>query len=106
VHPDVCGPISIESISGSMYYVSFIDDFSPKTWIYFLKTKDKVFSKFQDFKVLVKNQTTKRIKVLRLNKKGEYTSKAFEGFCKEARIKRGLTIPYNPQQNEVAERKN
>jgi hypothetical protein len=45
VHSYVCGLMSVASISGSMYYVSFIDDFSRKTWIYFLKTKDEVFSK-------------------------------------------------------------
>ena len=32
--------------------------------------------------------------------------KIFEFFCKESRIKRELTTPYNPQQNGVAERKN
>jgi hypothetical protein len=46
VHSDVCGSMSVESILRSMYYVSFIDDFSRKTWIYFLKTKDEVFSRF------------------------------------------------------------
>jgi hypothetical protein len=30
----------VVSIIGIMYYVSFIDDFSQKTWNYFLKTKD------------------------------------------------------------------
>jgi transposase InsO family protein len=94
------------SITGSMYYVSFIDDFSCKTWIYFLKTKDEVFSRFQEFKALVENQTRKKIKVLRSDNGGEYTSKEFEGFCKEAGIKRELIVPYNPQQNGVAERKN
>jgi transposase InsO family protein len=37
---------------------------------------------------------------------GEYTSKEFSNFCIEAGIKREFTIPYNPQQNGVAERKN
>ena len=37
---------------------------------------------------------------------GEYNSKDFEAFCKEERIKRELTSPYNPQQNGVAERNN
>jgi hypothetical protein len=46
VHPDVCGSMSVTSMTRSMYYVSFMDDFSLKTWIYFLKTKDEVFSKF------------------------------------------------------------
>jgi hypothetical protein len=50
VHSDVCESMSVASISGSMYYVSFIDDFSHKTWIYFLKTKDEVFKRVQELK--------------------------------------------------------
>jgi hypothetical protein len=46
VHLDVCGPMSTVSIGGFNYYVSFIDDYSRKTWIYFMKTKDEVFSRF------------------------------------------------------------
>jgi hypothetical protein len=89
--------MSITSISRSMYYVSFIDDFSCKTWIYFFKTKDEVFSKFQEFKYLVKNQTRKKIKVLRSKNGGEYTSKEFE---------RELVVPYNPQPNGIIEQHN
>ena len=32
IHSDVCGPMSSSSLSGYAYYVSFIDDFSRKTW--------------------------------------------------------------------------
>jgi hypothetical protein len=89
VHLDVGGPMSVGSITRSIYYVSFIDDFSRKTWIYFLKTKHEVFSKFREFKALVKSQTRTKIRVLRLDNGGE-------GFCKEAQIKMELTVPYNP----------
>jgi hypothetical protein len=43
------------SISGYVYYVSFIDDYSRKTWVYFLKSKDEVFRKFKEFKALIEN---------------------------------------------------
>jgi transposase InsO family protein len=66
-----------------------------KTWNYLMKTKDEVFNKFQEFKALVENQTSKKIKVLRSNNGGQYTSKYFDAFYKEAGIKRELTIPYN-----------
>ena len=46
IHSDVCGPMSSNSLSGYAYYVSFIDDFSRKTWVYFMKNKDEVFRKF------------------------------------------------------------
>jgi transposase InsO family protein len=87
--------MSVASITGSMYYVSFIDGFSRKTWIYFLKTKDEVLNRFQELKALFENQTGKKIKVLRTDNGGEYTFKEFEGFCKEVGIKRELTTPYN-----------
>ena len=54
----------------------------------------------------VENQTRKNIKVLRLDNGGEYTSNVFKNFCKEAGIKRKVTISYNPKKNGVAERKN
>ena len=106
IHSDVCGPMPSTSLSGYEYYVTFIDDYSRKTWIYFLKAKDEVFGKFKEFKALIENHSERRIKSLRIDNGVEYTSKEFEAFCKDAGIKRELTTPYNPQQNGVAEGKN
>ena len=39
INSDVCGPMPSTYLSGYEYYVTFIDDYSRKTWIYFLKTK-------------------------------------------------------------------
>jgi hypothetical protein len=75
-------------------------------WIYFLKTKDGVLVRFREFKAQVENLIERKIKVLRLDNGGEYTSRDFNDFCIEARIKREYTIPYNPQQNGVVDRKN
>jgi transposase InsO family protein len=77
--------------------VTFIDDYSRRTWIFFMKTKDEVFSLLREFRALVENQTGKKIKVLRSDNGGEYTSNELKNFCKEVGIKRELTVPYNPQ---------
>ena len=69
--------MSSSSLSGYVYYISFIDDFSRKTWIYFMKNKDEVFSKFKEFKALIKNHTEKNIKTLRLDNGREFTSNEF-----------------------------
>jgi len=81
-HSDVFGSVTVRSLGGSMYYVSFIDHFSKKTWIYFLRKKSEVFEKFKGFKSLVENQTYKKIKVLRTDNGGEFCEKDFEQFCK------------------------
>jgi hypothetical protein len=96
IHLDVCGPMTVASLNGYLYYVLFIDDHSRKTWIYFLKTKDGVLARFQEFKAQVENLTGRKIKVLRPDNGGEYTSKDFNNLCIEAGIKREYTVPYNP----------
>eukprot|EP00253_Pinus_taeda_P023743 PITA_23743 len=78
VHSDVFGPVKVPSLGKSVYYVSFIDDFSRNTWIYFLKKKSEVFDRFKEFKALVENQKEKKIKVLRTDNRGEFCSKEFE----------------------------
>jgi hypothetical protein len=82
VHSDVFGLVTVPSLGGSLYYVSFIDDFSKKACIYFLRKKSEVFERFREFKDLVENQTEKRIKVLRTENGGELCGKEFDQFCK------------------------
>ena len=55
IHSDVCGLMSSTSLTGSLYYVVFIDDLSRKSCIFFMKTKGQVFRRFQEFKALVEN---------------------------------------------------
>jgi hypothetical protein len=43
VHSDLCGPMQTPSISGRLYFLTFIDDFSRKVWVYFLKTNQMYF---------------------------------------------------------------
>ena len=106
VHSYVCGPMSVHSFSGNNYFVTFIDDYCRKTWIYFLKAKSEVFERFREFKTLVENQTGKKIRVLRTDNEGEYTSNEFMEYCSTKGIKKEHTVPHTPQQNGVAKRKN
>jgi hypothetical protein len=64
VHSYICGSMSTTSLSGYVYYVSFIDDYSRKTWIYLLKEKNEVFFKFKEFKDLVEKSTEWKINTL------------------------------------------
>jgi hypothetical protein len=83
MHSDMCGPMPATSLSGYVYFVSFIDYFSHKTWIYLLKSKGKVFRKFKEFKALVEIISERKINILRSDNGGEFTLDEFKTFCRE-----------------------
>lgn len=106
VHTDICGKMKTPSLNQFRYFLTFIDDFSRMTWVYFLKEKSETFLVFKRFKAFVENQSGCSSKVIRSDKGGEYTSHEFQDYCKDEGIWKQTTVGYSPQQNGIAERKN
>lgn len=48
VHLDIFGPMQTKSLGKLSYFIIFIDDYSQKWWVYFLKTKDEALDMFQE----------------------------------------------------------
>lgn len=73
VHTDICGKMPTPSLSHHRYFLTFIDDYSRMTWVYFLKEKSETFTIFKQFKTLVEKQSGCSIKTIRSDRGGEYT---------------------------------
>jgi 5'-3' exoribonuclease 2 len=86
VHTDVWGPAKVASKGGSRYFVSFVDDYSRYAWVYFLKHKNEVFETFKQWRAMVENRTSRKLKTLRSDNGTEYTDGAFKKFCDEEGI--------------------
>jgi hypothetical protein len=78
---DLCGPLSSPSFSGCKYLLTFIDDFSMRTWVYFLKLKREVFDKFLAYKALVEKQSRHQIQKLRTDNGDKYVNNNFTSYC-------------------------
>lgn len=104
VHADVYS-MDVKSHSGAQYFVSLIDDYSQKVWIYVLKSKDQVLSAFKEFQARVERETGRKLKCVRSDNGGEYRG-PFESYCKKEGIKLEKTVPKTPQLNGIAERMN
>jgi transposase InsO family protein len=69
------GPFSHPSTSKARYVLTFIDDYSRYTWVYFLIKKSECFEHLKEFKSLVETQTEKKIKILYTDNGGDYINK-------------------------------
>lgn len=105
IHFDAWGLVHVTSVNDFQYYVTFIDEYLKFTWLYLLKFKLDVFDVFKHFKDTVENQLDIKIKILRTNRGGEFTSNAFKNFCLSHGLIHKFTCPHTPQENGVAERK-
>lgn len=67
VYSDVCGPFSFKSTGGAKYFVTFVDDFFIKLWVYFISNKKQVLDKFQQFEHTMKNSIGHTIQTMVAN---------------------------------------
>nr|GEU60354.1 zinc finger, CCHC-type [Tanacetum cinerariifolium] len=106
VYRDICGPITPSTPFGKKYIFLLVDNYSRYMWVYFLTMKDQAFDTFKEYKKSIENELRTTLKMLRMDREGEFTSNEFTQYCKENGIARQLTAPYSPQQNGVVERRN
>lgn len=106
IHTDLCGPIEPVSLGGSRYVMTLIDDYSNYSRVYFLKAKSETAGKIIEFVAEMKTKLGKVPEVMRSDRGGEYTSKRLLEFYRREGITPQFSVPYSPQQNGKAERKN
>ena len=106
IHSYLIGPIPTSSYGNARYVLTFIDDFSRYCWVFFLKLKSQVYEIFKYFKAYVERFGGKKIKVLRNDNGKQYFNKNLQYLCEENFIQMQHSVPYTPQQNGVAKRKN
>ena len=102
-HSDLWGPAQERSIGGGGYYMSIIDDYSRRIWLYILKEKSEAFQRFKEWCVEIEAEKGMSLKCFRTVNGLEYLSKEFDDYCKMKGIRRHRTVPMNPQQNGVGE---
>lgn len=81
IHSDVCGPMKKAAYDGSLYFVTFTDDYSRASIVYCIKRKNKVTEKFKQFVAMAEALHGKRVAKFRADNGGEYGSREFLDFC-------------------------
>lgn len=103
---DVCGRMREESIGGKSYFLTITDLHSDYTEVKFLRNKNDANLEIRNFIEFVKNQFSRKPRIFRTDRGGEFVDTDLQNYLREQGIKIELTTPDSPQQNGVAERKN
>ena len=99
VHMVLAGPFAFNQ---GRYILTFVDDSSRYTWVYFLHSKNEVLDKFLAFKNHVEWKSRKAIKVLRMDNGSMYVNRRLKDFCRLKGIDL-LTLPaFSPHKIDVA----
>jgi hypothetical protein len=64
-------------MSGSRYFVIFVNDFSRYTWVFLMKSNSELLDIYRNFAKMVETQFSKPIKAFRFDNALEYTQHDF-----------------------------
>jgi hypothetical protein len=106
VHGDLYGPVTPPTPVGNTYFLLLVDDMSRYMWLTLLRSKAHAPAAIMSFQAKVERETGKKLKVLRTDNGGEFTSVQFGQYCAGEGILCQHSMPYSPQQNGVVERRN
>ena len=103
---DIAGPFQVRSRSGNRYALTFIDDATRHTTVFFLEHRSDAFTAFQSYKTAIESRTGRKIKTLGTDNGGEYTALEFDEFLRKNGIHHQTPVAYTPQQNGIGEQYN
>jgi hypothetical protein len=104
IHIDLWGPATKSSIGGCKYFLTCYDDFTRKITLTFLKSKSDAFVALQNYVARVENQLDCKVKAIRSDNGGEFTSNAFKQYLQRKGIEHQLVPPAAHAQNGRVER--
>ena len=83
IHTNVCGPMSMLTRGGFVYFITFIDDYSRYGYLYLMRYKSGAFERFKEFRNEVEKQLGRSIKSLRSDRGGDYLIQVFLDYLKD-----------------------
>ena len=81
IHDDLYGPITPATNGGRRYFLLLVDDYSRYMWLQLLTSKDEAVEVNKRFQARVEAESGKKLRVLRTDHGGEFTSVEFLAYC-------------------------
>lgn len=105
IHSDIWGPSRIKNITGTRWFILFVDDHTRITWLFLMKEKSEAGQIFKNFNAMIQTQFQTKIQVLKTDNAREYFASILSDYLSSHGIIHLSSCVDTPQQNGVAGRK-
>ena len=106
VHSDLHGPIEVPSLSGALYTLVIVDEFSQYVWIELLQSKGQAAGKIIEWVKKIKTAIGVVPVEFHSDRGTEFLNDQLKQFFSGEGITHSTSLPYTPQHNGIAERMN
>jgi transposase InsO family protein len=106
VHGDLCGLVTPATPEGRRYFLLLVDNLSRYMWVVVLGSKGEAADAIRRAQAAAKAECIRKLRVLHTDNGGEFTVAEFTSYCTDEGVQRHYSVSYNPQQNDVVERRN
>ncbi|MBW0548920.1 hypothetical protein O181_088635 [Austropuccinia psidii MF-1] len=106
LHLDIVAPISPPSISGHLYFLTIVDQFTSFKITRFLKNKSNAYEEFVNQQNFMENLHDRKIKMITTDGGGEFLNQKFKELANNKGFKHNVAPPYTPEHNGIAKRAN
>ena len=103
---DLCGPMSTESVGGSLYFMLCKDNNTGYMVIFFLKAKSEALACFKQLYSMMQQELQITIQRIKTDQGGEFKNRRFEEFTQDKGIIHEFSAAYTSEQNGFIERSN
>ncbi|THH19984.1 hypothetical protein EUX98_g8666 [Antrodiella citrinella] len=103
---DVWGKSPIASLQGNVYFALFIDAATRFAFIFFMKQRDQIVQRIEEFQALLDNQYHTSITILRVDNAPELTDGVVRAWCNAHGVIIQTSTPYSPALQGSVERQN
>jgi transposase InsO family protein len=106
VHGDLCGPVTPATPGGRRYFLLLVDDLSRYMWVVVLSSKGEAADAIRRVQATSEAECGRKLRMLRTDNGSEFTVAEFASYCADEGVQRHYSVSYNPQQNDIVERRN
>lgn len=103
---DVCGPLPVQSLGGSRYFATFLDDYSRFSVVIPVSSKADVPTVVKRTIRQLETQCGQQLQAVRTDRGSEYLNRELTAYFDSRGVQHQTAIPYTPEQNGAAERLN